>query len=105
MFNVYFSYVFTEDNGSVPEPAPNNLNFVGGLNNIIFEPDQIIKIIGKLKKDSSAGPDDIRPSLVEKLGHVLAHIFKFLFSSNCVPSIWKEAYATPIFRMVTVCCV
>ena len=96
MFNVYFSSVFTKDNGSVPKPAPDNLNFVGGLNNIIFEPNKILKIIGKLKEDSSAGPDGIRPSLVKKLGNViyqpLAHIFEFLFHSNCVPSIWKVAH-------------
>ena len=103
----YFSSAFTTDDGSVPFIDPVTDDFPDGLNNVNFEPAKILKIIKKLKEGSSGGPDGIRPIFVKKLANELyiplAHIFEYLFHAGCVPSDWKVAHITPIYKQGDPC--
>ena len=59
-------------------------------------------ITTKLKVGSAGGPDNLKPifmkSLANELAGPLSHIFEILFHSGCVPSSWKLAHITPVFK-------
>ena len=98
----FFSSVFTEDDNSMPNPVVNSSLFPDGLNNIVFDRMRVLKVMNKLKVGSAGGPDNLKPgflkSLANELSGPLAHIFEFLFQSGCVPSSWKLAHITPVFK-------
>ena len=104
VLNEYFSLVFTtEDISSLPDPFT---KFEGNksehLRQLCLTPVMIAKKIKKMKNNKSPGIDGIPPKLlkeiVEQISTPLAKLFKLSLEEGIVPSEWKEANITPIFK-------
>ena len=99
MFNDFFGSVFTTDDGSLPT-FPNRT--AETKSNIIFNEKLIEKAIDKLKIDSSPGPDDIPSIFFKKLKREIAKplriLFEVSFRTGKLPSDWKNANVTPVFK-------
>ena len=104
VLNEYFSSVFiTEDISSLPVPFTkfegNTSEHLGQLN---VTPEMIAKKIKKMKDNKSPGVDGIPPKLlkeiIEQISTPLAKLFNLSLEKGIVPSEWKEANITPLFK-------
>ena len=100
--NKYFSSVFTrEDITSMPNnfpPGPSNTTFS-------FTPlsiEDIIKKITKLKPNKAPGPDGLHPTIIKELRLEIAYplclLFNMSLEQGIVPTEWKLANVSPIFK-------
>ena len=103
VLNEYFSSVFTtEDISSLPVPFT---KFKGNksehLGQLFVTPEMIAKKIKKMKNNKSPGVDGIPTKLlkeiVDQISTPLAKLFN-LSLEGIVPSEWKEANITPLFK-------
>jgi hypothetical protein len=101
LLNKTFGEAFTrEDGGDVPEPEKKhngeNLEFLHVTVKAVK-----MKLKG-LRREAAAGPDKIGPGLLyemrDTLAPVLAVIYNKSIQSGTVPSDWKEANVSPIFK-------
>ena len=104
VLNEYFSSVFTtEDISSLPVPFT---TFEGNksehLGQLFVTPEMIANKIKKMKDNKSPGVDGIPLKLlkeiVEKISTPLANLFNLSPEEGIVPSEWKEANITPLFK-------
>ena len=104
VLNEYFSSVFTtEDISTLPVPFTkfegNKSKYLGQL---FVTPERIAKKIKKMKDNKSPGVDGIPPKLlkeiVEQISTPLAKLFNLSLEEGIVPSEWKEANITPLFK-------
>ena len=104
VLNEYFSSVFTtEDISSLPVPLT---KFEGNksehLGQLFVTPEMIAKKIKKMKDNKSPGVDGIPPKLlkeiVDQISTPLANLFNLSLEEGIVPSEWKEANITPLFK-------
>ena len=104
VLNEYFSSVFTtEDISSLPVPFT---KFEGNtsehLGQLFVTPEIIAKKIKKMKDNKSPGVDGIPPKLlkeiVEQISTPLAKLFNLSLKEGIVPSEWKEANITLLFK-------
>ena len=104
VLNEYFSSVFTtEDISSLPVPFT---KFEGNksehLGQLFVTPVMIANKIKKMKDNKSPGVDVISPKLlmeiVEQISTLLAKLFNLSLEEGIVPSEWKEANITPLFK-------
>ena len=104
VLNEYFSSVFTtEDISSLPVPFT---KFEGSksehLGQLFITPEMIAKKIKKMKDNKSPGVDGIPRKLlkeiVEQISTPLAKVFNLSLEVGIVPSEWKEANITPLFK-------
>ena len=65
----------------------------------------VYNILSNCDSSKSPGPDSIHPYILKttltKISPMLTHIFKQSLESGTVPSEWKHAYVTPIFKKGT----
>ena len=104
VLNEYFSSAFTtEDISSLPVPLTkfegNTSEYLGQL---FVTPEMIAKKIKKMKDNKSPGVDGIPPKLLKEIvGQIstpLANLFNLSLEEGIVPSEWKEANITPLFK-------
>ena len=104
VLNEYISSVFTkEDISSLPVPFT---KFEGSksehLGQLFVTPEMTIKKINKMKDNKSQGVGGIPPKLlkeiVEQISTPLANLFNLSLKEGIVPSEWKEANITPLFK-------
>ena len=104
VLNEYFSSVFTtKDISSLPVPFT---KFEGNkseqLGQLFVTPEMIAKKIKKMKDIKSPGVDGIPPKLlkeiVEQISTPLTKVFNLSLEEGIVPSEWKEANITPLFK-------
>ena len=104
VLNEYFSSVFTtEDISSLLVPFT---KFEGSksehLGQLFVTPEMIAKKIKKMKDNKSPGVDGIPPKLlneiVEQISTPLAKLFNLALEEGIVPSEWKGANITPLFK-------
>ena len=104
VLNEYFSSVFTTENiSSLPVPFT---KFEGNksehLGQLFVTPVMIANKIKKTKDNKSPGVDGIPPKLlkeiVEQISTQLAKLFNLSLEEGIVPSEWKEANITPLFK-------
>ena len=104
VLNEYFSSLFTtEDISSLPVPFT---KFEGNqsehLGQLFVTPEMIAQKIKKMKDNKSPGVDGIPPKLlkeiVEQISTPLAKLFNLSLEEGIVPSEWKEANITPLFK-------
>ena len=94
---------FTEDINSLPVPFT---KFEGNkseqLGQLFVTPEMIAKKIKKMKDNKSPGVDGIPPKLlkeiVEQISTPLAKVLNLSLEEGIVPSKWKEANITPLFK-------
>ena len=102
VLNEYFSSVFTtEDISSLPVPFCSEGNTSEHLGQLFVTPEMIANKIKKMKDNKSPGVDGIPPKLlkefVEQISTPLAKLYN-LSLEGIVPSEWKEANITPLFK-------
>ena len=104
VLNEYFSSVFTtEDVSSLPVPFTKlEGNKSEHLGQLFYYPGMIAKKIEKMKDNKSPGVNGIPPKLlkeiVEQISTPLAKLFNLSLEEGIVPSEWKEANVTPLFK-------
>ena len=98
-FSDYFSTVFTEDNNVLPD-----FNFDHGsrLEEFTCSIRVMIKVILKLKSNSSPGPDGFTADFLKKILAYIAsplhQIYKQSLLEGSIPDEWKVAHIIPIFK-------
>ena len=100
--NGFFTSVFTRENTENIPVSP-NLNISGTyLSNLQFSKSEVEEKIKLLKTDSSPGPDKISARLLQlfasRLAGPLTSIFNSSVTSGEVPTDWRLANITPIFK-------
>ena len=104
VLNEYFSPVFTtEDISSLPVPFTKfEGNTSDHLGQLFVTPEMIAKKINKMKDNKSPGVDGIPPKLLKEIvmqiSTPLAKLLNFSLEEGIVPSEWKEANITPLFK-------
>ena len=72
------------------------------LDNIIISESEVLKLLKELDVSKAMGTDNINPFLIKSMAEVfvkpLTLIFQESLSSGIVPTAWKEASVTPIFK-------
>ena len=96
----FFSSVFTkEDSGKLPEFSQRTDSEV---NNILVTEQKVKKKLLNLKTDKSQGPDGINPRVLKECGSSLskplAVIYQKSLDTGILPSDFKRANITPIFK-------
>jgi len=101
ILNNYFCSVFTLDDGSSPtfnRCVADNVS----MNRIDITPNDVLKFIKKCKNGMSSGLDGIPQCFLKKFGTFLIRpmsvFYGHLLEIGAVPSDWKLAYVTPIFK-------
>jgi Reverse transcriptase (RNA-dependent DNA polymerase) len=101
--NGFFASVFTrEDLSSLPTK---NSETQARLNNVGITESKIIRKIKDLRADSAPGPDGLHPRLLKETANEIARPLRLIFTrsldSNDIPSDWKRAVVTPIYKSGT----
>ena len=101
ILNEYFASVFTsEDNTAMPPSLPpQDESFIDSF---VFTENDILRTINKLKANKTPGPDKISPRIIKEVKNEILKPLSILFNkslaSGKVPSEWKLANVTPIFK-------
>ena len=99
LFSGYFASVFTEDNNVLPDFNP---TCDARLDSFSCSVNNVVKVIRKLKNNSSPGIDNYTPFFLKQiLAHIanpLTKLFNVSLSEGVVPSDWKTAIIIPIFK-------
>ena len=98
--NNFFASVFVSESSSDLPPLSHVTPF--RLERVVFSENDIYEIIRMLPLNSSAGPDGIPNELFLKadfiLCKVLTRFFRVLFAKGLLPSEWRLAHVTPVFK-------
>jgi len=101
LLNNYFGSVCTKDDGFLPafdKLVPENVAF----SNVTFTPENVERVMRKLKKSASSGPDGFPPILFIKQAAYLAVPLSILFNNSMsvgeIPDDWRKAIITPIAK-------
>ncbi|HSZ24591.1 MAG TPA: reverse transcriptase family protein [Cytophagaceae bacterium] len=108
LLNDYFSSVFTLEN-RVNIPTTNAkqnscqpTKVIEELTNIDITEEKVLQAIKCLKKDKTRGEDGIYSSFLMYIGEAITSpltlVFKKLLETGFIPSDWKNANITPIFK-------
>ena len=104
VLNSFFASVFTKDDPLDSTPL-RNIETVERLTNVVFTRGKIREKIKGLKTNSAPGPDGISVKLLqsacEELLEPLMLLYESTLNSGTVPSVWKQAVVTPIFKKGT----
>jgi hypothetical protein len=99
IFLEYFSSVFVIDNNHLPEFNPDTSERLEQFSCSVRD---IVKIITKLKNNSSPGPDGISAVFLKKiLAHIaspLCEVFSHSLAEGTLPDDWKTAHIVPIYK-------
>ncbi len=100
VLNTFFASVFTdEDLTNIPDPG-NHSNSI--LDNIDISEDDIRKRLLKLNISKSPGPDGLHPRVLKELANTIARplmrIFQTSLTEGKLPSDWRIAHVTPIYK-------
>ena len=104
LLNQYFASVFTiEETSYIPNPpviydGPENHTLL----HIEITSDMVLKKLQKLKPNKSPGVDNIYPVVLKhtaaSIAQPLSHIFQESLNKNEIPSDWRNANVTPIYK-------
>ena len=101
VFNDYFATVFTVDNGILPYVSPRTNDDIS-CDSILFTVDNVCKALLTLKPSTSSGPDGLPNVLLRKLAFSICNPLQYIFDSSIkthqLPSLWLQAFVTPIFK-------
>jgi len=101
-FNTFTS-VFRRENVR-EEPKPDDFGILNGnkCTDILFDEEDILKLLDKLRADKSPGPDELFPRLLLKTEHEIAYplfvLFRRSLDGASIPTEWKRANVCPIFK-------
>jgi len=97
----FFSSVFCTENDTV-FPVLSHKECDAASTPPNFDLDDIINRLKKLNINKSPGPDSIHPRILyetaDQIAYPLKLIFESCFYNKCLPSEWKYANITPIYK-------
>ena len=101
VFNKYFKEVFTEEDvENIPNIPQKEVESV--LRDIPISEDEVLKKLKAINPNKSAGPDKIPSRVLKELSDVLVEpltiIFKLSLQKGKLPTRWKTAHVTPIYK-------
>jgi hypothetical protein len=102
--NTFFASVFTkEDLQMIPEAEKEHVEVAMGP--VVVTQQMIRKQIRRLRKEAAPGPDEITPGLLKMLEEEVLLPLEIIFNQSLttaqVPSEWRTANVTPIFKKGT----
>ena len=100
VLNSFFCSVFTEER---KDDIPTcELKSDKVLSSIEFTTDKVLKKLRSLDPSKSGGPDEINASVLRELANEIAGPLSDIFQSSMnegkLPSVWKDANVTPLFK-------
>lgn len=101
IFNDFFTDQSSLDinNVSLPRFGPQPDSTLASISLTAYEVESILK---SLKTGKAAGPDTTNNRLLKALAHPLSSplcdLFNFSLSNSTVPTLWKQANVTPVFK-------
>jgi hypothetical protein len=105
----FFRSVYVNDTAQTIIPIPAGSSSKNALQDIDFPISAIKEELQRLKDSSSPGPDGIGCKVLkanaETLAKPLHHLFSCSFSKSALPSTWKLASVSPIFKKGDKTCV
>ena len=100
LLNDYFAKVCVKDNLVLPEYNQKTPDVT--LTTVVHIEAEVHKVLRKHKEKMSAGPDNLPPIFYKKMANCicrpLTKMFNLISASGKIPSIWKQAIVTPIFK-------
>ena len=101
VLNDHFKSVFTtdDDSSTIPDKGP---SLHPSLPAFEITEQGVYNILTNCDPSKSPGPDSIHPLVLKttaaEISPMLTHIFKQSLETGTVPSQWKHAYVSPIFK-------
>ena len=100
VLNQQFASVFTLENaGDLPDLGVNKTQKISPL---VISNDGVLQQLKELNASKAQGPDEIPPWFLklaaEDISPYLTNIFQTSIDTGKVPSMWKEANITPVFK-------
>ena len=95
------------DSGTIdPSQIPGEcLNTTPHMESITVSTNGIAKLLKDLNPHKAAGPDQIKPLVLQKLRDVIAPILQVIFQRSLdtgrVPKDWSTAFVCPLFKKET----
>lgn len=69
---------------------------------VVISANGVLKLLTSLNPSKAAGPDAIKPVVLKELANeiapIVAAIFQLSLDTGTVPSDWKKAFVTPLFK-------
>ena len=101
LLNNQFASIFTTEPDGEPPPAPKYI-ILSPMSTVVITVPMVQKRLKNLNANKSASPDGIHPRLLKEtateISPAFSHLFQFSLGSRVIPSEWKTAYITPIFK-------
>ena len=100
ILNHQFQTVFTiEDFTNFPQKGPSHYPHI---DDIEITNSGVCKLLSDCNPHKSAGPDSIHSCFLKnaanEIAPMLTHLFQSSLITGTIPSIWKQAYVTPIYK-------
>ena len=100
ILNQHFKSVFTvEDRSNIPDKGP---SLYPSITDFRITPEGVYNVLSNCNPHKSPGPDAIHPYALQvtatEITPILTHIFQTSLDSGTVPSSWKHAYISPVFK-------
>ena len=101
ILNKFFASVFTDEDSLSVHP-PENIRSQNSISDILISELDVLRTVEKIKVNKSPGPDKIAPRILKETKHQISKPLSTLFNKSLtvgkVPSDWKNANVTPIFK-------
>ena len=101
ILNNFFASVFTDEDCLSPQP-PEVRRTEKMLSGVLIVESDILRTIEKIKVSKAPGPDKITPRVLKEIKHQICKPLSIIFNKSLtagkVPSDWKLANVTPIFK-------
>ena len=72
------------------------------MSEIVISREGVLKLLLDLKTSKATGPDNIPPRVLKEAAEPISHCLQLLFTASLhtgvVPSDWKQAHITPVFK-------
>jgi hypothetical protein len=101
LLNSFFCSVFTKENTDVMPDFAQRIDGPG-LTEITVDKNKVYKLLSTLDPSKAAGPDNMHPMLLKELAAAIAEpltvIFELSLREGVLPTQWKTANVTPLFK-------
>ena len=102
ILNSQFKSVFTKENPSEKMPNMNTEHEYPPIGDIRIDPAGAEKLLKNLNVNKACGPDQISNTFLkecaQELSPILSHIYQLSLDSGELPSDWRNANVSPIFK-------
>ncbi|XP_053398165.1 uncharacterized protein LOC128556626 [Mercenaria mercenaria] len=102
ILNEQFKFVFTKENRNEKLPEMNTKHKYSKISDINIESAGVEKLLKNINTNKACGPDKIANTILkecaQELSPVLSHSFQLSLDTGILPSDWRNANVSPIFK-------